>query len=122
MRVSCQSSRVIVQDSRSSFHILQAQGGGTDLSGSLAAQDFESRGARKNRLEVTKDAVRDFIASRKQKPEDRYGLDRLGLVLYAGYAWTCLLYTSRAHETVLDLVCRLLLEQKKETKNTYITN
>lgn len=59
-----------------------------DVSGSMAAQDFESRGARKNRLEVTKDAVRDFIASRKQKPEDRYGLDRLGLVLYAGYAWT----------------------------------
>ena len=25
----------------------------------------------------------------------------------------CLLYTSRAHETVLDLVCRLLLEKKK---------
>ena len=24
----------------------------------------------------------------------------------------CLLYTSRAHETVLDLVCRLLLEKK----------
>lgn len=59
-----------------------------DVSGSMAAQDFESRGARKNRLEVTKDAVRDFIMSRKQKPEDRYGLDRLGLILYAGYAWT----------------------------------
>ena len=26
---------------------------------------------------------------------------------------TCLLYTLRAHETVLDLVCRLLLEKKK---------
>ena len=25
----------------------------------------------------------------------------------------CLLYTLRAHETVLDLVCRLLLEKKK---------
>ncbi|HOF40633.1 MAG TPA: VWA domain-containing protein [Candidatus Hydrogenedentes bacterium] len=59
-----------------------------DVSGSMAAQDFESRGARKNRLEVTKDAVRDFIESRKQKPGDRYGLDRLGLILYAGYAWT----------------------------------
>ncbi len=32
--------------------------------------------------------------------------------------WTnpCLLYTFRAHETVLDLVCRLLLEKKKQTK------
>ena len=28
----------------------------------------------------------------------------------------CLLYTSRAHETVLDLVCRLLLEKKKTHK------
>jgi len=26
----------------------------------------------------------------------------------------CLLYTFRAHETVLDLVCRLLLEKKKQ--------
>ncbi len=31
------------------------------------------------------------------------------LTLYA-----CLLYTFRAHETVLDLVCRLLLEKKKK--------
>ena len=31
----------------------------------------------------------------------------------AGALMTCLLYTSRAHETVLDLVCRLLLEKKK---------
>ena len=29
----------------------------------------------------------------------------------------CLLYTSRAHETVLDLVCRLLLEKKKQNTN-----
>ena len=28
----------------------------------------------------------------------------------------CLLYTLRAHETVLDLVCRLLLEKKKKKK------
>ena len=27
--------------------------------------------------------------------------------------YTCLLYTSPSHETVLDLVCRLLLEKKK---------
>ena len=27
---------------------------------------------------------------------------------------SCLLYTSPAHETVLDLVCRLLLEKKKK--------
>ena len=36
-------------------------------------------------------------------------------------AWSygCLLYTLRAHETVLDLVCRLLLEKKK---NKHIQN
>ena len=27
--------------------------------------------------------------------------------------YPCLLYTSPSHETVLDLVCRLLLEKKK---------
>mgnify|MGYP003380489466 CR=1 FL=1 len=27
----------------------------------------------------------------------------------------------RAHETVLDLVCRLLLEKKKSKKSTYVT-
>ena len=32
----------------------------------------------------------------------------------------CLLYTSRAHETVLDLVCRLLLEKKTTTPSLYI--
>ncbi len=34
--------------------------------------------------------------------------------VYASRA--CLLYTLRAHETVLDLVCRLLLEKKKKTQ------
>ena len=29
----------------------------------------------------------------------------------------CLLYTSPSHETVLDLVCRLLLEKKKQKKD-----
>ena len=28
--------------------------------------------------------------------------------------WHCLLYTSRAHETRHDLVCRLLLEKKQK--------
>ncbi len=36
---------------------------------------------------------------------------------------TCFLYTSRAHETVLDLVCRLLLEKKKNpTRPSYISS
>ncbi len=32
----------------------------------------------------------------------------------------CLLYNLRAHETVLDLVCRLLLEKKKKTNTNKI--
>ncbi|MCC6488963.1 MAG: VWA domain-containing protein [Candidatus Hydrogenedentes bacterium] len=59
-----------------------------DVSGSMRAMDFRSRDELLTRLDVTKEAVRDFIQSRKNKPEDRYGLDRLGLVLYAKYAWT----------------------------------
>jgi Ca-activated chloride channel family protein len=37
---------------------------------------------------VTKAAVQDFINSRKVTKEDRYGVDRIGLVTYAGIAWT----------------------------------
>ena len=36
----------------------------------------------------------------------------MGIVQKIAWDGTCLLYTSRAHETVLDLVCRLLLEKK----------
>jgi len=59
-----------------------------DVSQSMIVTDFRTRDTRMNRLDVTKVAVRDFIDSRKNRPEDRYGLDRLGLVLYAKYAWT----------------------------------
>lgn len=59
-----------------------------DVSGSMQSMDFFVGGERRDRLYVTKEAVRDFIKSRKQKPGDRYGLDRVGLVLYATYAWT----------------------------------
>lgn len=60
-----------------------------DVSGSMRMLDFvDPQGVRRDRLYVTKAAVRDFIASRKAKPSDRFGLDRLGLILYAGYAWT----------------------------------
>jgi Ca-activated chloride channel family protein len=31
--------------------------------------------------------VRDFIQNRKARPADRYGTDRIGLLLYASYAW-----------------------------------
>lgn len=59
-----------------------------DVSGSMRAMDFMESGKPRDRLYVTKQAVQDFIESRKYKSEDRYGLDRLGLILYAGYAWT----------------------------------
>ncbi|MBI4558724.1 MAG: VWA domain-containing protein [Candidatus Hydrogenedentes bacterium] len=59
-----------------------------DVSGSMKAIDFMAGGRRMDRLTVTKEAVREFIASRKQTDEDRFGLDRIGLILYAGYAWT----------------------------------
>lgn len=58
-----------------------------DISGSMTADDFIVGGHRRNRLYVTKAAVRDFIASRKARRDDRYGLDRVGLILYGSYAW-----------------------------------
>jgi Ca-activated chloride channel family protein len=58
-----------------------------DVSGSMTANDFEIEGRLRDRLFVTKLAVRDFIESRKADVEDRFGLDRVGLLLYASYAW-----------------------------------
>jgi len=54
-----------------------------DVSESMNASDFGT-----DRLTVTKLAVHDFIDSRKYDATDRYGLDRLGLILYARVAWT----------------------------------
>ncbi|MBN2312116.1 MAG: VWA domain-containing protein [Candidatus Hydrogenedentes bacterium] len=59
-----------------------------DVSGSMRAMDFVSQGERRDRLFVTKQAVRQFLRNRKQAATDRFGLDRVGLILYAGYAWT----------------------------------
>ncbi|MEL7060679.1 MAG: VWA domain-containing protein [Acidobacteriota bacterium] len=47
-----------------------------DVSGSMAAEDFQPR----NRLEVAKDVVQDFVARRQG--------DRLGIVVFAGQALT----------------------------------
>jgi Ca-activated chloride channel family protein len=55
-----------------------------DVSESMRATDLSNR----DRLAVTKIAVHDFIDSRKYDATDRYGLDRLGLILYARVAWT----------------------------------
>jgi Ca-activated chloride channel homolog len=59
-----------------------------DVSGSMQQKDFMLGGVYRDRLFVTKRTVHDFIEDRKQRREDRYGIDRLGLILYAGYAWT----------------------------------
>jgi len=59
-----------------------------DLSGSMQARDFYADGQFRDRLYAVKIAVRDFIDDRKTRSTDRYGLDRLGLIFYAGYAWT----------------------------------
>lgn len=59
-----------------------------DVSGSMKQEDFISGGSPRDRLYVTKEAVRDFIESRRIRDADRFGLDRVGLILYAGFAWT----------------------------------
>lgn len=59
-----------------------------DVSGSMAQKDFYAGGKSRDRLYMTKAAVRDFVKSRKERIEDRYGYDRLGLILYAGFART----------------------------------
>ncbi len=59
-----------------------------DTSGSMLFQDFTVGGQPVSRLDVAKQAVRDFIDRRKENTGDRFGLDRVGLVLFARYAWT----------------------------------
>ncbi len=51
-----------------------------DVSTSMLAEDFELQGQRRNRLDVVKAVVREFI---EQRPNDR-----LGLVVFAGRAYT----------------------------------
>lgn len=51
-----------------------------DISGSMAAEDFVINGQRKNRLEIVKTAVKEFIDERKS--------DRIGLVVFGARAYT----------------------------------
>lgn len=51
-----------------------------DISGSMAAEDFEWQGHRQNRLAVVKKVVADFI--------DRRPNDRLGIIAFAARAYT----------------------------------
>ena len=59
-----------------------------DVSRSMMALDFIANGQRLDRLAVTKAAVKNFLDNRKQRRQDRFGMDRIGLVLYSTYAWT----------------------------------
>ena len=51
-----------------------------DCSGSMLAEDFKVNGKRKNRLEVVKQVVADFISKRSS--------DRIGMVAFAARAYT----------------------------------
>ncbi len=59
-----------------------------DISGSMAAEDFVVQGQRRNRLEVVKDVVREFVQNRPQ--------DRIALVAFARQAYTASPLTSDA--------------------------
>lgn len=59
-----------------------------DVSSSMAENDFFIGVEPANRLDVTRIAVANFIQNRRLTPEDRFGVDRMGLILYAGIAWT----------------------------------
>ena len=59
-----------------------------DTSGSMQFEDFVINGRNANRLIVAKEAVRDFMGRRKGDDDGRFGMDRLGLVLFGRYAWT----------------------------------
>src|SRR3990167_2169308 len=51
-----------------------------DCSTSMLAEDFKLAGARRNRLDVVKDVVKDFVKARKS--------DRIGIIAFAARAYT----------------------------------
>lgn len=59
-----------------------------DISGSMSQQDYIMGGRPRDRLYVAKRAAKKFVENRKNSKNDRFGLDRIGLVLFAGVAWT----------------------------------
>jgi len=59
-----------------------------DVSGSMGQADFVEGNQYRSRLYMAKKAIGEFIRSRKPGAGTRQGVDRLGLVLYAGFAWT----------------------------------
>ena len=59
-----------------------------DISGSMSQQDYMLGGIPRDRLYVAKKSAIHFVEHRKENKSDRFGLDRIGLILYAGVAWT----------------------------------
>lgn len=59
-----------------------------DTSGSMQQPDFFIEGRQYDRLHVAREAARKFVNSRRETGESRYGLDRIGLLLFSGLAWT----------------------------------
>lgn len=59
-----------------------------DVSASMTAADIIGGEVQGTRLDMAKQAIMDFIENRKKAPDERFGLDRIGLVLYAKFAWT----------------------------------
>lgn len=71
-----------------------------DLSGSMAAEDFELRGRRVNRLDIAKDVLEEFVGKRPN--------DRIGLVAFAGRAYIASPLTLD-HDFLLANIARLRL-------------
>lgn len=59
-----------------------------DVSGSMQAIDYVFNNRYISRVDIVKKVLHDFIESRKAKRSDRYGLDRIGLILFGRFAWT----------------------------------
>lgn len=59
-----------------------------DVSGSMTEKDYVVAGERRDRLYVTKGAVRDFLETRRARGVGQGGRDRVGLLLYGSHAWT----------------------------------
>ncbi|HOJ67490.1 MAG TPA: VWA domain-containing protein [Candidatus Hydrogenedentes bacterium] len=59
-----------------------------DVSGSMRQPDFIYQGRPVPRLAIAKEAIRQFIEDRRKQSGERFGVDRIGLVLFSGVAWT----------------------------------
>jgi Ca-activated chloride channel homolog len=82
-----------------------------DLSGSMAAEDFELRGERVNRLTIAKDVLKKFV--------DRRPSDRIGLVAFAGMPYIAAPLTLD-HDFLEQNINRLDLNSIQESSRTAI--